>query len=166
MDEDKRRGYLKDEYQILQSQYEDFDRRSLTIKGWVSAATIAAIALGVDKSKNPHGEIWLLIAIVTACVWYLEARWKMFQYALSDRIRIIEAYFRDEPNILIKNPDPFQIYNWWFLSYAKDEPIYEYEKKYRPQTHTLRLWAAMRQSFVFVPYLPIILISLALFIRG
>jgi|SRR5215213_34 len=166
MNDDQRRQYLKEEYQILQGQYEDFDRRSLTIKGWVSAASIAGMALGFDSSKNPHGEAWLAIAVIAGCVWFLEGCWKMFQYAIGDRIRIIEAYFRDEPDILIKNPAPFQIYHWWFRSFAYDEPVYEYERKYRPKPHFRRLAAAMSQPFVFVPYLPIILICIAFAIRA
>ena len=90
----------------------------------------------------------------------------MFQYALSDRIRIIEAYFRNDPEILVKEPFPFQIYHWWFLSYVIDEPIFEYEKKSRPQSHYTRLWKAMKQRFVLIPYVPIILICLILVARS
>ena len=43
--DDQRRGYLRDEYLFLQGQYEDYDKRSLTIKGWVSTGAIAALAL-------------------------------------------------------------------------------------------------------------------------
>jgi hypothetical protein len=166
MNEEQRRDCLREEYQILQRQYEDFDQRSLTIKGWISAAAIAAIALGADKGRNPHGEIWLAIAAIAACVWYLEGRWKTFQYAMRNRIRIIEAYFRDDPDILIKNPAPFQIYHWWFRSYANDEPIYEYEKQSRPKRYWIRLWVAMKQQFVFVPYAPIILVCIIMFALG
>src|ERR1700761_1584350 len=112
MSSEEKLQYLKDEYLKLQDQYEDYDRRSLTIKGWISAAAVAGMALGLDHAKNPHGEIWLVIAVIAACIWYLEGRWKMFQYGLRDRIRMIEAFFRDDPDILFKNPPPFQIYYW------------------------------------------------------
>jgi hypothetical protein len=36
------RGYLKDEYLLLQDQYEDFDRRTLTIKSWIGTGAFAA----------------------------------------------------------------------------------------------------------------------------
>ena len=41
-DEDLRTA-LKDEYLLLQNQYEDFDRRSLTIKGWFGGGAAAAV---------------------------------------------------------------------------------------------------------------------------
>ena len=43
--DDQRRNYLKEEYLFLQSQYEDYDKRSLQIKGWVSTGAAAGIAL-------------------------------------------------------------------------------------------------------------------------
>jgi hypothetical protein len=33
---------LKGEYILLQNLYEDFDRRSLAIKGWIAAGAVAA----------------------------------------------------------------------------------------------------------------------------
>lgn len=104
-----------------------------------------------------------MVGIVVIIVWYLEAYWKLFQYALADRIRVIEAYFRGDPDVLVKDPDPFQIYNWWFRSCARDEPIYAYEKtlpypRRRPRTRLVRLKQAMFQLFVCLPYFPIIVI--------
>lgn len=89
--------------------------------------------------------------------------WKMFQYSIIDRIRIIEAHFRNDQEILIKNPAPLQIYNWWFRSFSKDEPIYSYEK-HRPRSKLIRLWAAGKQTFVHLPYSLIILICIALYL--
>jgi hypothetical protein len=155
--------FLRDEYQLLQNQYEDFDKRSLTIKGWIAAATIAAFALGLDESKHPPKEIWLVISAVVACVWYLEGQWKMFQYGLRDRIRILEAHFRNDPDILIKDPPPFQIYYWWFQSHRHDKPIYAYEESRRPRGYWSRLGTAMGQTFVFLPYFPIIVICMCFY---
>jgi hypothetical protein len=165
MSEDPKQQFLRDEYQLLQHQYEDFDQRSLTIKGWIAAASIAAFAFGrgTDDTKHPPKEIWLIVSTIVACVWYLEGQWKMFQYAFRDRIRILEANFRNDPDVLIKGPPPFQIYNWWFRSHAHDEPMFEYEKTFRPRTYWIRLARALWQGFVFVPYLPIILICLCFY---
>jgi hypothetical protein len=90
----------------------------------------------------------------------IEAYWKVFQSASADRIRIIEAYFRNDPDILIKDPDPFQIYHWWFKSYAYDKPIFPYELKdsTRPKTLSERLWRAALHSYVCLPYLPILVL--------
>lgn len=81
----------------------------------------------------------------------------MFQYAIGDRIRIIEAHFRGDAEILFKNPKPFQIYHWWFRSFSKDEPIYSYEQKFRPRTKMRRYREAVRQVFVHLPYSLIII---------
>jgi hypothetical protein len=155
----QRRGFLKDEYLFLQAQYEDYDRRSLTIKSWVSTAAVTALALAFNSSYHQGSiAIAIMVAIAVGVVWYLEAYWKLFQYALSDRIRIIEAYFRDEREILVKGPpDPFQIYHWWYRSYAYDKPIFEYEKKTRPRSHAHRLRRAAFQRFVMLPHLPLLI---------
>jgi hypothetical protein len=120
--EDKEyRGYLKDEYLLLQNQYEDYDRRSLTIKGWVGSGAAAAIALAFNISYPAALLIPIVVIVIAAVFWYLEAYWKVFQYALADRIRVIEAFFRNDAEILIQHPAPFQTYNFWFKSFANDE---------------------------------------------
>ena len=154
---------LQAEYLNLQDQYEDFDRRALQIKGWVAAGSLAAFGFGLDRENEVFG-IWVLIASLAACFWYLEAKWKLFQYAIADRIRVLEAHFRSDPDVLVKDPDPFQIYNWWFRSYANDEPIYPYEKEngLRPRAKTRRLLDAALQSFVHLPYSLIIFLCFVL----
>ncbi len=153
-------NFLRDEYLLLQNQYEDYDRRSIAIKGWVSSGAIAALALGLsDTGPNPVA-IHLITTTIVSMVWYLEVRWKLFQYALSDRIRVLEAHFRQDEEVLVKDPAPFQIYHWWFRSYANDEPIYQYEAAFRPRGRQKRLWSVAFQRFVFIPYLPIIIIAL------
>ncbi len=171
--EDKeRRSFLKDEYLFLQAQYEDFDRRSITIKGWVTSGSIVGLALSIDKAYLASAYVPVAMTIISLTVWYLEATWKLFQYALTDRIRIIEAYFRNDPDILVKCPDPFQIYDFWFRSYFQDEPIYEYERSRkfnylnRPRNRGARLRSAAFQRFVHLPYSVIIVLSIcALAIR-
>jgi len=163
---EQRHNYLRDEYLFLQQQYEDYDKRSLTIKSWVSSGAAAALALAFNASSM---FVTVIVAIIVLVTWYLEAYWKLFQYALADRIRIIEAYFRNDPDVLFKNPDPFQTYHWWFKSYKKDEPIYGYEKtapgnQKRPRSHRSRLIQAAFQRFVYLPYLPIVVLCFASFL--
>jgi hypothetical protein len=158
MKEEQRQGYLKDEYLFLQSQYEDYDKRSLAIKGWVSGGALAALALSFSSPSKFAVLLPIMTAVVVGSIWYLEAYWKMFQYALADRIRIIEAYFRSDPDILIKDLHPFQIYNWWFRTYSEDKPIFPYEERNRPRSHVERMVAVAGQKFVCIPYLPIILL--------
>jgi hypothetical protein len=159
-----RMSFLKDEYLLLQNQYEDYDRRSLTIKGWVGSGAAAALALAFNSSYRAALFIPIFVSVIAAVFWYLEAYWKVFQYALSDRIRVIEAFFRDDPDILIRDPAPFQIYHFWFKSFAEDTPIYEYEKSYRPKPFSYRLREAASQSFVMVLYVCIIGLSLFSFV--
>jgi hypothetical protein len=159
--DDQRRDYLKDEYLCLQAHYEDYDRRPLILKSWATGGATAALALTFNTSYKLALFVPVLVATVCAVIWYLEAHWKLFQYALADRIRVIEAYFRNDPDILLKTPHPLQIYHWWYLSYAKDEPIYEYErttdkKPGRPQPLSARLRRVAFQRYVCLPYLPIL----------
>jgi hypothetical protein len=153
MDDTQRAAFLKDEYLLLQNQYEDSDRRSLTIKGWISAAAVAGVALGLDKSKNPDGEIWIIVAVIAACIWYLEGRWKTFQYANRGRIELIERYFRDSGEMATVPPAPFQMYASWFETYVSESRL-------------RRRFGAMRQDFVFLPYLPIIAICVFFYFKG
>ena len=157
-----KRDYLKEEYLKLQDQYEDYDRRALQIKGWIGAGALAGIAIGFDQQKSGSGLIWILIAVLSGCFWYLEAKWKVFQYAIADRIRIIEAYFRGENDLLINKLEPLQIYHWWFKSYKEDTPIYEYERAFRPKPLGQRIKKAAFHDFVMLPYLLIILICLVM----
>jgi hypothetical protein len=106
MREDQRRDYLKDEYLLLRNQYQGYDTSSLQIKGWVSAGAAAALALA-SKSDYDYGQSLFTVFIVTVIVlvmWVLEAWWKVFQFTSADRIRIIEAYFRNDPEILWTAP--------------------------------------------------------------
>lgn len=164
--DEQRLGYLRDEYLFLQNQYEDYDKRSLTIKGWVTGGAIAALAVAFHSSSPMQAPLLVIIvAVIVGVIWFLEAYWKVFQYALADRIRIIEAHFRNDPDILLKNPVPFQVYHSWYESYRWDEPIFPYERDRRPRTLSTRLWRAARHRFVCLPYVPIIaLCALSLFV--
>ena len=156
--------FLKDEYLKLQDQYEDYDRRALHIKGWIGAAAITGFALGIDSNKNIDNRTLLIIGAIAICFWYLEASWKTFQYAISDRIRVLEAHFRQDKDILIKDPKPFQIYSWWFKAYFSDEPIYPYEFESRPSSLAKRFFDAALLPFVHLPYSLILAICVLTFI--
>jgi hypothetical protein len=166
IDDRERRSLLKDEYLLLQNHYEDFDRRSLTIKGWIAAGAVTALAISFGSSFRYAWVLPILVAVLAAAFWYIEAHWKLFQSAIGDRIRIIEAYFRADPDILQdKVPTPFQAYHRFYRSYALDEALYTYEKSQdgRPRTRSKRLWQLARQSFVYQPYATIIVLSVAAF---
>jgi hypothetical protein len=151
-----RNNYLKEEYLFLQGQYEDFDKRALQIKGWVSAGSIAGLAAAFAP-KHPSLFIPIAVAIIVGFVWYLEAYWRTFQYAFQDRIKIIEAHFRGDPKIILKDPVPFQIYDSWYKSYKKNEPIYVDEPP-RIKELNKRIWLAARHRYVYFPYVPIMIL--------
>lgn len=174
------RGYLKDEYILLQNLYEDFDRRSLTIKGWIATGAVAALAISLTNGK-PYTVRYvpLIMVLIAATFWFLEATWKQFQYAFRDRIRSIEAYFRDESYILVKDIKPFQAYHSWTVSLLHDTPIYGYETEEgvaeskkkgerhglaRPAHRAIRFARIALEPFVCLPYVLIIAISIASFV--
>lgn len=148
------RGYLKDEYLLLQDQYEDFDRRTLAIKGWIGSSAFAALAISFGSSSKYAYIFPLMVAALSAVFWYLEAHWKLFQQATADRIRIIEAFFREDTEVFEKDPLPFQAFHQFSLSYGPDNPIYEYERaeKGRPRAKWRQLGQLARQGFVCQPY--------------
>jgi hypothetical protein len=99
--------------------------------------------------------------------WWHEANWKVFQYGFRDRIRIIEAYFRQEPDRIDPSPPvPFQIYASWFRSFTRDEPILGWERaqKVRPRSLDARFWAAAWQPFVCGLYVTIVGLSAVAFV--
>lgn len=159
MDEQDKMKFLGEEYLFLQAQYEDFDRRSLSIKGWVGGSAVTALSLSFSSSYKFSIIIPIFVVIISAVCWYIEAKWKMFQYALADRIRVIEAFFRADPDALIQNPAPFQIFNAWFDSYVHDKPVYKYEQNFRPRSRRKKFWRTATQKFVMVLYLAIIVLS-------
>jgi len=151
---------LKEEYVYLQNQYEDFDKRALSIKGWVAGGALAALGFAL---KEPPGKATEIACIAVACValsiWILEANWKMFQHALRDRIRILEAFFRGQTDVLFKNPPPFQIFHWWYLCHFEDKPIYP-DERHRPQPRWRRFLKVFVEPFVCIPNVVLIALSL------
>lgn len=128
---------------------------------------MTALAISFSSSSRYAYVVPILTALLAAVFWYIESYWKLFQSAIGDRIRIIEAYFREDLDILVeREPAPLQAYHRFYLSFAFDEPLYAYEKvqEGRPRTRSRRLRQLAGQNFVCQPYLAIIALSLAAFI--
>jgi hypothetical protein len=160
-----RSDLLKAEYLLLQNHYEDFDKRTLTIKGWIAAGATAALAIPFGNNSKHAYFVPISIMIIAASFWYLEAHWKVFQDAIGDRIRIIEAYFRANSDILDRNPFPFQAYYQFSISYEDDKPIYRkvsgQPEEERGRSKYRRLAKKASESYVFMPYAVIFVLSLA-----
>jgi hypothetical protein len=141
--DDQTIAFLKDEWVLLQNQYEDFDKRSLTIKGWVSSGAVAALGLAFNAPQ--HGAFVAGIAvIVVLMVWYLEATWKVFQYCFVERITVLETFFEKGGPV----PVPLQAFTAWRTAF-KDRRDWRF------------LMYAAWQPFVCLPYVGIVLIGLA-----
>jgi hypothetical protein len=137
------REELRAEYAILQTQYEAFDGRALLIKSW-SAPLIGAV-VGLGWKENSYA---LIVAAIVAAMslWLLEAIWKSFQYCYTDRIKLIEAWFRGERQ---ENVAPFQIFSAWGEVWRR---WFKHPKSWLP---------ILRQPFVYLPYLPLVLLGVA-----
>jgi hypothetical protein len=143
--EAERRSLLRDEYNLLQNQYDAFDGRALVIKGWIGSGAITALAISFTANGRLLYIVPIFVIIVALVFWYLETKWKMFQYALRARIVDVEGYFRGEKPDL----NPLQIYSTWVDGYSR-----------------YTLIAVGSQAFVAALYVTIIslsLISLILF---
>ena len=119
MKEETQANLLKDEYVMLQTLYEDFDSKGLTIKGW--SITVALATIGTALLSNRNG--LLLVAFASALVfWYLEAYWRGLAYFFAVRIQNIEEAFRTER---WKEAVPLQLYSTWTETYKikKDQTI-------------------------------------------
>lgn len=134
---------LRAEYLLLQGQYEAYDQRALSLKALVAPLLGAGIAIGL---KEHSLSILSATAVLAASLWYLEAVWKSFQYCFTDRIKLLESWFRGEGGDELH---PFQI----FTSFGE-----VYHHHYR---HPLNLMPILGLPFVLLPYAPIVVLGLA-----
>lgn len=155
IEKEQKDAFLKDEYLKLQDIYEDFDKRSLTIKSWTTTVCLGGIALGFDKNLIP---ICAFSSMIAFLFWWLEAKWKTFQYSNSLRIKQIEAYFRGEKQDII----PLQIYTTWFSSYMHDEKLNDTSNSGNKRSPGQKTFQNAQLSLVYTPYLYIILIDIIL----
>lgn len=98
---------LRAEYLLLQSQYEDYDKRALSLKAIAGPLLGAGVAAGLKEGSDA---ILVATIAVALSLWLLEAIWKSFQYCMVGRIELLEAWFRGAGPTDIA---PFQIYTAW-----------------------------------------------------
>lgn len=141
---------LKAEYLLIQGQYETFDQRALSMKALATPLLGAGIAFGLKEHSHA---MLLATALVAASLWILEAIWKGFQYSLTERIRLLEAWFRGDTTVdgrrdVREDEAPFQIYTAWSDIHPRD-----------------RFWyivTRMGAPFVALPYVVVIVVILAI----
>lgn len=135
---------LRAEYALLQGHYEAFDARALTIKSWAAPLLAGGLGLGLKESSI---ELVTATALASICLWWLEGIWKNFQYCYIARIKLLERYFRGETGE--QEIKPFQVFESWGA---------EWQRRFKkPKALRERL----RSPFVFLPYLPILVASIA-----
>jgi len=113
MNDDKRAELLKDEYIMLQKQYDDIDAKGLTIKNW--AITVALTIVGASIVYNNKNLLWLGIA-ASLIFWYLEGYWRGLSHFFAIRIQKIETAFLGDA---WKKENPLQVYSAWDEEYKK-----------------------------------------------
>jgi hypothetical protein len=138
-------GLLRDEYLLIQKQYEDFDSRIITIKGWSATLGLASLGAGFQYGNK---YLWLVGAGIGTIFWVLEAVWKTFQYCYADRIEVLEEAFRSNQFDAI---DPLQIYTAWFEAFQKSG-------------YFKAVGANMALLLVFFPHIVSIIAGTALFL--
>ncbi len=142
---------LKAEYLLIQGQYEAFDQRALSMKALATPLLGAGIAFGV---KEDSSAVLLATILVAGSLWLLEAIWKGFQYSLTDRIKLLEAWFRGDTRIddrdIREDEPPFQIYTAWGEVYARERLCY--------------ILSRMMAPFVCLPYAIVIIVCIVLIV--
>lgn len=115
MDTDKVADFLKDEYIMLQTLYEDMDSKALTIKNW--AITVALAIVGASILRDQKNLLWLA-AGTSLVFWYLEAYWRGLSHFFAVRIQEIEAAIQ---NGTWEKELPLQVYSSWSKEYEKSK---------------------------------------------
>lgn len=142
---------LKAEYLLIQGQYEAFDQRALSMKALATPLLGAGIAFGV---KEDSSAVLLATILVAGSLWLLEAIWKGFQYSLTDRIKLLEAWFRGDTRIddrdIREDEPPFQIYTAWGEVYARERLGY--------------ILSRMMAPFVCLPYAIVVIVCIVLIV--
>ena len=113
MDANKVADFLKDEYIMLQTLYEDMDSKGLTIKNW--AITVALAIIGTSILRDQKNLLWLA-AGTSLVFWYLEAYWRGLSHFFAVRIQDIETAIQDGT---WEKELPLQVYSTWSKEYEK-----------------------------------------------
>jgi uncharacterized membrane protein len=106
--------FLREEYFHLQKSVDDYDQRTLTMKGWSVTASLAAVGAAFTQ-KAPS---LLLMASTSALLfWVIEAIWKSFQQAYYPRIRAIEDFMHGAGSEKFSSPG---ISHSWSASWRRN----------------------------------------------
>jgi len=120
---------LQEEYFYLQKSVDEYDKKSLTIKGW-SITFSLAILVGAFVKCN---EILLLISSFSALLfWIIDWYWKQFQNANYARLFDIERFISGRE---IKDFRYLNVTGSWFASFKSNTKSKKVKLFFLPQTH-------------------------------
>lgn len=80
---------LSQEWQILQTQFDSYEKFSLLIKLFNIGFTVFSITLAMPT---------LISLVIIGIVWLQDGIWKTFQQRIEQRLLVVEAAFESEKN--------------------------------------------------------------------
>ena len=136
------RELLKSEYLHLHRIIVDFDGRAISIKAWSVSFSLVALVGAFASHAAP---VLLIGSLSAALFWLVEGYWKTFQNAHYERMRLIEATFRDSKRILV----PLQINTSWIRQWRSNR--------------SQRLSQVMAWPYVALPHALVVILGLVLY---
>ena len=144
---DELRKEALEEYYCVQQRIADFDNRIISVKSWGTTATGALIGLSFSQDQP----LMLIAGAMFAIVfWFIEAQWKSFQLIALDHARHIER-------LVSSDEDSLKAYRGPTIGAA-------YDTAFQAKHKFSRFKEAARQAYVWLPYLPLAIFSLALYL--
>lgn len=127
---------LKDEWKLLQTQFEESEKWALIIK-------ISAVALTITFFLSPLSGLALLALILV--LWFMEGMWKTYQSRLAERLLVVESFIQQG-----LESEAMKLHSDW--------------KSSRPDNLTLVMEYVSNslKPTVAFPYAPLILIAIIL----
>lgn len=102
------------EWQLLQNQYDSYEKYSLVIKLFSISSLLFSIAFQVPA---------LFVILILMVIWFQEAIWKTFQARIEQRLLSIECAIKKQSNVDVEAVNDAEIaclafqYNSEFLKY-------------------------------------------------
>lgn len=145
-DEAQIKDLIAKEYIAIINIYEVYEQRSLLIKGWAFTLISGAIVFSYNYAEA-YIALSILSALGSIIFWYLDTKWKQFQYYFKPRIKDIESFMRGENEVPIH---PMQVHAEWYKGLYAETNKEFFKMAKRPMVST--------------PYIYLIMVILALLV--